>query len=130
MLTETEIKIPIYEQKLIVIIYDEVSEIREYSNKRDFGDHLNFHTTRGFVIRIDGVFHMGIFNRFEKDPNNFKKEEVVAHECLHLMHRLFSSIKHITDKHNDEPEAYLMGWLVNQVHQALHKKEISYNQTK
>jgi hypothetical protein len=49
----------------------------------------------------------------------------IAHECLHVTTYLFSD-RGMSDLNNDEPQAYILTWLVNKVHefQQLCQKEI------
>jgi len=48
------------------------------------------------------------------DKSQFKPE-IVAHEVVHVVNIMyeFLGIKH--DPHNDEPQAYLSGWLVGEI---------------
>ncbi|KAA9333404.1 hypothetical protein F0P96_10570 [Hymenobacter busanensis] len=50
--------------------------------------------------------------------------ETVAHEALHLSHYIMRSRGIKPDLNNDEPHAYLLGWLVRQMHYALTSKEL------
>lgn len=43
---------------------------------------------------------------------------IIAHECVHLLNSIFISNGVELDRHNDETQAYLMGWLVNRVTEA------------
>lgn len=46
----------------------------------------------------------------------------IAHESMHLVNQLFID-KHIkVDLDNDEPQAYLMGWTVEQIHKFFYPK--------
>ncbi len=44
--------------------------------------------------------------------------DTAAHEAVHVVNRIyeFSGIKH--DFKNDEPQAYLTGWIVGEIHKA------------
>lgn len=49
---------------------------------------------------------------------------IVAHEAVHLAHKIMLSRGIKTDPENDEPQAYLVGWLVEQIHYALTSDEV------
>lgn len=46
---------------------------------------------------------------------------IVAHECKHLVNKVFIHVHHELDRYNDEAECYLLGWLVNRVWEFLEK---------
>jgi len=46
---------------------------------------------------------------------------IIAHEAKHLVNNIFIEIGHTLDCYNDEPEAYLLGWIVNRIHELLNK---------
>lgn len=47
---------------------------------------------------------------------------IIAHECKHAVNQLFLLKGIALDRHNDEPECYLMCWFVNRVYEALNIK--------
>lgn len=55
----------------------------------------------------------------------------IAHECLHAMNMMYA---HVGAKHsltNDEPECYMLGWIVDQVHRQINlfkKKHLNQKQ--
>ena len=40
---------------------------------------------------------------------------VIAHECVHLSNQVFIDRLMELDPHNDEPQAYLLGWFYTQI---------------
>lgn len=43
----------------------------------------------------------------------------IAHEAVHFVNNVFNDRYINLDLHNDEPQAYLMGWVVNKCHRFL-----------
>ncbi len=46
----------------------------------------------------------------------------LGHECQHLVNQISMSRGIIHDVENDEPQAYLMGWIIEQVYNTLKTK--------
>ena len=57
-------------------------------------------------------------NYFLAFENN-TKPDIIAHECFHFVNELFSHKGIIPDTENDEPGAYLMGWIVEECFKCL-----------
>lgn len=49
------------------------------------------------------------------------KPDLIAHEAVHLTNSVFIATCMQLDRHNDEPQAYLTGWFVNEIYKALGK---------
>jgi len=47
---------------------------------------------------------------------------IIAHEAKHLVNNIFIDISHELDPYNDEPECYLLGWIVNRIHEMIPEK--------
>ena len=45
----------------------------------------------------------------------------IAHEIVHIKNHIFLDCAMEADRNNDEPEAYLTGWLFDQIYNFLHK---------
>jgi hypothetical protein len=68
-----------------------------------------------------GNYHMIIIN-IGRHKEIFKKinieceiADTIAHEADHLCNQMFKSIGATVDVNNDEPHAYLLGWIVKQI---------------
>lgn len=46
----------------------------------------------------------------------------IAHEIVHLKNHIYLDCAMQLDRHNDEPEAYLTGWLFDVIYDFLNKK--------
>lgn len=44
---------------------------------------------------------------------------VIAHEAVHIVNYVFKRANISLDFDNDEPQAYLMGWIVDTIHKCL-----------
>lgn len=71
----------------------------------DFHDCAAFaHTT---VSKKNGSHFWMMFKKTNIDINT------VSHECYHTVSSICISRGMTIDPHNDEPQAYLMGWIMN-----------------
>ena len=52
-----------------------------------------------------------------------KDWSVIAHEAVHLVNSIFTSCGIELDRYNDEPQAYLMGWVIKQLDEFLKEVE-------
>jgi hypothetical protein len=55
----------------------------------------------------------------------FKKKttaQIIAHESVHTVNAIFNRVHIEPNLHNDESQAYLMGWIVKQCHKFLKVK--------
>lgn len=102
-----KIKIPIYFGELILVQDKNFTKI---SKKLNISENLNnyesFVTTRETnkgQIQYYAVFRKG------KIENS-----IIVHECVHLTNQIFNYTCTQLDINNDEPQAYLTGWLFSQ----------------
>lgn len=113
---KTSRKIPIYFGKVEIIEVEDLNEIRD---KYNFDANYSFSSTEAMVFNYPQPSGMlKYIMAFEKDPT----PKVIAHECYHFVHFVFNDrgIKVETD--NDEPGAYLMGWIFEQVYNFINSK--------
>ena len=109
-------KTPIYGTPFTIVIYD---------NDREFEDKFKDWNFSVPISQFDG----GVFNRegmlyivLSAEKNRFPTPGIIAHEALHLVNEIFIDISHNTfSRYDDEPEAYLLGWIVNRIHELLNK---------
>ncbi|MCK5605285.1 hypothetical protein KAR91_25560 [Candidatus Pacearchaeota archaeon] len=107
------IKIPLYHGEIIIIQTDDLSKIeKEYKT-----ESLHY---------CDAV----VFRNFK--PNGYSKyviafdskvdPSIIAHESLHLTGYIFHDMKAYFDIENDEPQCYLLEWIVDECHKFLKLK--------
>jgi hypothetical protein len=103
-----KIKIPLYSGYWTIILCDKLKPIeKEYGlNSLKGCNAVFFDKGNMSVIAFD-------INRIDAG--------IVAHECMHLINSIFECHGVIPDTSNDEHQAYLLKWAVNQVHK-YHKK--------
>lgn len=105
------IKVPFYSQILHIIISDDVEkEISEIKKKFELdAQHFNF---SGYSERI-GQHHLLLINN-KHLKNEIDVVETVCHEAFHISNFIMKRIGIKPDVNNDEAQAYLLGWIVEQ----------------
>jgi hypothetical protein len=112
------IHIPIYGGVLIiysVVDFTEIEKIFEFDLQDKFGA-ITWHRNKTFyaAFMVDYI-----------TPEN------IAHEAKHIINKIFADRGILLDPTNDEPECYLLGWIVKEIYKGLHIKIIStLNETK
>jgi len=104
---ETTIDIPIYQCKLTIIVDKDLSYVEEkYKTKslKNYG---------AITMRIPDTFSEYVI-AFE-----YSESSIIAHEVTHLKNYIYDDLGIELDRFNDEPEAYLVGWLVKQIDEFL-----------
>lgn len=99
------IKVPLYPNKLVMYKCDDLKEIQELYDLSDCSNH-------------DAI----VFEHKGLDIVAFSKTispSIIAHESLHITNNIFRSISAQPDLDNDEPQCYLLGWIVEQCHKFL-----------
>ena len=102
------IKIPIYNTKLLVIKGEDFEELnREFKLVLDFEDYeaLTFEDEGNIVV-------------FFKDKVSLN---VLVHESVHICSFLYYLIGAKKDVIEDEHEAYITGWIVEQIDKFINK---------
>ena len=95
------IKIPIYFGKLTFVITDDFKKVDKVF-KTEIGNK-----------NYDGVF----FEMQDEYVIALKKTDisVIAHECVHAVNAIYLNCHIELDRVNDEPQAYLMGWIIGEL---------------
>lgn len=117
MYKEKIIKSPLYETRLCLIVTDNADEV----NKRydlDADDPLFANTHRaGIKIKGDKRKAMCVYLIFGpkfKFGDRKLTPGLIAHESLHAANFILDYVGVKADYDNDEPQAYLLEWIVNQ----------------
>ena len=97
ILKTTTIKIPIYYMKLRIIVEDVMSEPEFAAYVKINGDLISVNLTK------------------DATPG------IIAHEAVHITNCIFDSRLMELSLTNDEPYAYLLGWVVDKIHNTLNK---------
>lgn len=104
------ITIPLYEQKFVLIQTNDFKKVEA---------EFDLTSTDGFnalVFKKNNRIH-AVFN-YEADAS------IVAHESVHICDYIFQDCFIKPDLENNEPYAYLMGWIVEKIHKHLIIKPI------
>lgn len=107
---EKTIDIPIYFGKLTIIITDSWSKVNLlYNTKID----SKLYDAVVFEIKDNDEYIVAI-----------KKVEwsIIAHEVVHIVNAIFLKCGIELDRHNDEPQAYLTGWIINEIDKFLQQQ--------
>lgn len=109
MIKET-IDIPIYQCKLTIILDKDLSYVVQEYKTKDLSDY------GAITMRVPDKFSEYIM-AFEYSDGN-----IIAHEIVHLKNYIYQDKGIELDRFNDEPEAYLTGWLFKQIETILNKQ--------
>lgn len=106
-----KVKIPIYYGSLIIIVSDDYKEVAK-----------KYRITEN--VDLYGAF---VWKQYKNDIAEFLicidekiTNHLIAHECTHLVNYIFKEKGIYLDLDNDEPQAYLMGWLFKEIEDFLH----------
>lgn len=104
------IRIPIYECDLTIILDEDLSYIQKKYKTKDLSDYgaVTLDKEAGyrhFVVAFTDATHLSN----------------IAHEIVHLKNAIYLACAMEVDRYNDEPEAYLTGWLFDQINNFLNK---------
>lgn len=113
---------PLYGSVFFVIIYDTDQEIKDYLKRKKITLSVNPSYFDGGVFENEneGVFCLMLKSYVHK-KKQYPTPGIIAHEALHLMNLIFSDINSRVDQSNDEPQAYLLGWIVDNIHELNNK---------
>ena len=103
------IRIPIYECDLTIILDDDLSYIEKKYKTKDLSDY------GAVTMRVPDKFGEYII-AFE-----YTGGAIISHEIVHLKNYIYQDCSIELDRYNDEPEAYLTGWLFDQINNFLNK---------
>jgi len=103
------IDIPIYQCKLTIILDNDLSYVEKKYRTKSLSNY--------------GAITMRVPNKFSEYIMAFEYSEgtIIAHEIVHLKNYIYQDKGVELDRFNDEPEAYLTGWLFDQVDKFLNK---------
>ena len=110
---EKIIKIPIYHWKLHIIKWD----LEKIGKKYNLHNIQNYDAVTFALYWKSWDYH--IFICFSNNIEN----TIIAHECCHWVNLIFKYNWIKIDLDNDEPQAYLLGWLVWECNKFLAKSK-------
>lgn len=104
------INIPIYHSKLTIIYDKDLSYVNEKYGTEPLTNY------GGIAMRNPYRFGHYIVSL------TYKNGSIIAHEVVHLVNYIFQDRGIELDRNNDEPQAYLTGWLFEQIDNFLKNK--------
>jgi len=106
---KTTIDIPIYQCKLTIILDKDLSYVEKKYRTKSLSDY--------------GAVTIRVPNKFSEYVIAFEYSDgtIIAHEIVHLKNYIYQDRVIELDRFNDEPEAYLTGWLFKQIETFLNK---------
>lgn len=101
------IEIPIYNTNLIIIKDEPFDKVEsEFNLKMDQGyDALTFEFNNQIIVVFNGDVSLNM----------------LVHESVHICNFLYYRIGAIKELHNDEHEAYITAWIVDQINNYVNK---------
>ena len=106
-------KTPLYGVRFEVIIYNNNEELEKRFKNVTLDPPIK--DFDGVVLNIDGKLYVV----FSADRKGYPTPGIIVHEAKHLVNAIFIMIGHDLDPYNDEPECYLLSWVVNRIHEML-----------
>lgn len=105
------IEIPIYQCTLTMILDNDLKYVEKTyktASLENFGAVTlkNDTDTRHYVVGFTDATHLSN----------------ITHEIVHIKNHIFLDCAMELDRYNDEPEAYLSGWLFDKIYSFLNKK--------
>ena len=119
--------IPIYDKQITVILVNSIDD----ASMPYIAKQLEAPLDELREIVTSGSEGLTLYNRSKlwcalvfPIKGNTLSIESLSHECFHAAHRIASYVSIVFDFENQEPIAYLMGYLAEQVSILLHKRGI------
>lgn len=110
------INIPIYFGNLRIVVCDNLQSAAERLKVNTEGINLEYYGAFAYSDRNKkGYARYSIFLHQDTKP------ALIAHEAVHLTNFIFRDVCMQLDRINDEAQAYLTGWFVEQIHNAIKK---------
>ena len=119
MVFEKRIKIPLYGGSFTIILYKQSEQLQSMFKDLEFQPSIEDFDA--------GVFseNSRLYAVFSTKQKNYPTPGIIAHEAKHLVNHIFNDINHRLDSWNDEPECYLLGYIVDEIHKTIEKSKNS-----
>lgn len=106
-----KLSIPLYDKSLTIVISNDLSKLTEFTRKND-KDHTAFdYSNFGGAAFTNG--HGDYFIVLRSDIK--VTPGLITHECKHIINALYIDLGIKLCPNNDEPECYLLTWMVDKV---------------
>lgn len=108
-------KTPLFRTGFTVILYEKETEI--YGYLKGFEHDRNLNEYDGCVFSHKDHLYLTL----NISRKGFPTPGIIAHEAKHLVNFIFNDVGVELNIFNDETEAYLLGWIVDEIHKLLNK---------
>jgi hypothetical protein len=112
-LLKKNFRTPLYGLTFTVIVYSSPKKLDKFFKKKDIYLEFNHRKYDGFVYTLNNHHYCCFYASSKQYPT----PGIIAHEAKHLVNKIFIDVDQLLDRHNDEAECYLLGWLVNRIHE-------------
>lgn len=116
MMKITKIPVPIYYGTLRIVICDDFKEASRILNV--YHGNVDPDTCGAFVDVYSNGIGLEYFSVFFK-PN--VDHNLIAHEVVHLVNGIYKARGIRLSRSNDENQAYLTGWITEQIYKTVNK---------
>lgn len=113
------VRIPIYNQILQIVICDDAEKEIDQINKK-FPTNIDRFEFSGYAEAI-GKFNLIVLNK-KYLTNEAFAISTIAHEAFHITSFIMKRVGIHPDVNNDEAQAYLLSWIVEEVYKQFKNK--------
>lgn len=123
MIKTKVLTVPIYPARFTLVLWDVDTELQNKFKTFEFIPSIN--EFDGGVFMVDNEYYIAL-RVYKYKKESYPTPGIIAHECKHAVNRIFGDIGQKLDVFNDEAECYLLGWLVNRVHEFTDKHKTDF----
>lgn len=118
MIKTKKLLIPLYEQTLVIATSSKCEDLSEFTKKNDWENtEMNYSGNSGASFTDgSGKYFITLRTDIKLTPG------VIAHECKHTINALYQDLSIKLCTVNDEPECYLLTWMVDTVWEFYNKQ--------
>lgn len=107
MITQRKIKIPIFDFKLTIVIFDDWEELKEFLTPEEYEVR-----SRAVTISMGGAALVAV---------NSKRGSSIVHESGHVKNAIWRYIGYTPMRDNDEVDQYLVTYIYNKIVDVFYK---------
>ena len=107
-----KIIIPIYPVNFTIIEFETDDELQKMFNDVHFLQEIN--SFNGGVFEYKEHLYV-CFRKINEDGKSYPTPGIIVHESKHLVNEVFNRVGAELDLNNDEPEAYLLQWVFEEI---------------
>lgn len=112
-MTKHEVEIPIFHDRFTII---KIRNLHDLNAVYNTDIKPNDYDAVTFISNDDEIIIA-----FQGAPEEPIKTKIIVHEIVHLVNYIFERLGLELNTRNDEPQAYITGWVFEQVEQFLNK---------